>query len=302
MVDGMAGEKRVAIAGVTGLVGRGLPGLLAARGFAVTGISRGGKGNIPGIDRWQTPDTLDFSGHHAVINLAGEPVNQRWTATAKRRFRESRIGYTEEIVEAIGRLPRNARPQVLVNASAVGYYGDRADEFLTESSPPGSGYLADLCRDWEAAAHGAADLGLRTVMIRIGMVLGKEGGAFRQLKGVFKWGIGGRLGHGRQWMPWIHLDDLRQGIVHAVVSDTLEGAVNGTAPAPERNADFTKKFASAMHRPALLPVPAFALKLVFGEFAGALFDSQRAVPSALVADGFEFRFHRLEDALADLTA
>ena len=302
MVDGMAGEKRVAIAGVTGLVGRGLPGLLAARGFAVTGISRGGKGNIPGIDRWQTPDTLDFSGHHAVINLAGEPVNQRWTATAKRCFRESRIGYTEEIVEAIGRLPRNTRPQVLVNASAVGYYGDRADEFLTESSPPGSGYLADLCRDWEAAAHGAADLGLRTVMIRIGMVLGKEGGAFRQLKGVFKWGIGGRLGHGRQWMPWIHLDDLRQGIVHAVVSDTLEGAVNGTAPAPERNADFTKKFASAMHRPALLPVPAFALKLVFGEFAGALFDSQRAVPSALVADGFEFRFHRLEDALADLTA
>ena len=302
MVDGMAGEKRVAIAGVTGLVGRGLPGLLAARGFAVTGISRGGKGNIPGIDRWQTPDTLDFSGHHAVINLAGEPVNQRWTAVAKRRFRESRIGYTEEIVEAIGRLPRNTRPQVLVNASAVGYYGDRADEFLTESSPPGSGYLADLCRDWEAAAHGAADLGLRTVMIRIGMVLGKEGGAFRQLKGVFKWGIGGRLGHGRQWMPWIHLDDLRQGIVHAVVSDTLEGPVNGTAPAPERNADFTKKFASAMHRPALLPVPAFALKLVFGEFAGVLFDSQRAVPSALVADGFEFRFHRLEDALSDLTA
>ena len=162
--------------------------------------------------------------------------------------------------------------------------------------------MADLCRGWEAAAHGAADLGVRTVMVRIGMVLGKEGGAFRQLKGVFKWGIGGRLGHGRQWMPWIHLDDLRQGIVHAVVSDTLEGAVNGTAPAPERNADFTKKFASAMHRPALLPVPAFALKLVFGEFAGALFDSQRAVPSALVADGFEFRFHRLEDALSDLTA
>ncbi len=302
MVSGMAGEKRAAVAGVTGFVGRGLPGLLGARGFAVTGISRGEKAGIPGIDRWQKPETLDFSGHQVVINLAGEPVNQRWTAEAKRRFRESRVDYTEKIVGAIRRLPEADRPRVLVNASAVGYYGDRGDDFLIETAGPGAGYLADLCRDWEAAAQGAADLGVRTVLVRIGMVLGKEGGAFRQLRGIFKWGIGGRLGHGRQWMPWVHLDDLRAAIIHAAVSETLEGPVNGTAPAPERNADFTRKLAAALHRPAFLPVPAFPLKLAFGEFAGALFDSERAVPSALVSDGFQFRFNRLEDALGNLTS
>jgi len=300
MLPGMAEKRKAAVAGVTGLVGRGLPALLAAQGFSVTGISRAGTGDVPGVGRWQKPDSLDLSGHQAVINLAGEPVNQRWTEERKKRFRESRVGYTENIVAAIARLPEGERPAVLVNASAVGYYGNRGDEFLTEAAGAGAGYLADLCRDWEVAALGAEELGVRTVMIRIGLVLGREGGAFRQLRGIFRAGIGGRLGDGRQWMPWIHLEDLRRGIIHAVVSGNMRGPVNGTAPTPERNADFTKKFAAAMHRPAVLPVPGFALKLAFGEFAQALLDSGRAVPSALVADGFAFRFGTLEEALAEL--
>lgn len=296
----MAGERRAVIAGVTGLVGRGLPPLLDELGFSVTGISRAGSGDVPGVERWQTPADMDLSGHEVIINLAGEPVNQRWTEERKRHIRESRVGYTQGIVAAIGRLPEGQRPAVLVNASAVGFYGNRGDEFLTETSVAGGGYLADLCKDWEAAAIGAEELGVRTVMIRIGVVLGKEGGAFRQLRGIFRLGMGGRLGSGRQWMPWIHIEDLRRSIVHAAVSGSLRGPVNGTSPVPERNVDFTKKFALAVHRPALLPVPGFALKLVFGEFAQALLDSERAVPSALVADDFRFKFQTLDQAFMDL--
>lgn len=296
----MASEKRVAITGVTGFVGRGLPAMLAEKGFAVTGISRAGKGDVPGVDRWQKPEDPDFSGHAAIINLAGEPINQRWTDAAKKRFRESRVGFTDKIVAAIRRLPENDRPGVLVNASAVGFYGDRGDDFLTETAAPGNGYLADLCVDWEAAAFAARELDVRVAAIRTGVVLGKGGDAFEQLHKVFKFGVGGKLGTGRQWMPWIHVDDLRSAIVHAVVSPTLDGPFNGTSPAPERNRDFTRKLAAAVKRPAILPVPGFALKIVLGEFAEALLASQRAVPSALVSDGFAFRFNRLEDALADL--
>jgi uncharacterized protein (TIGR01777 family) len=301
MLEDMSGEKRAAIAGVTGLVGDGLAPLLVAQGYSVTGISRAGTGDVPGVSSWQKPDALDLSGHHAVINLAGEPVNQRWTEERKKRFRESRVNYTEKLVAAIGQLPHGDRPEVLVNASAVGYYGHRGDEFLTEAAEPGAGYLADLCRDWEDAAMKAEKFGVRVVKLRIGLVLGRKGGAYRQLRGIFRLGVGGRLGGGRQWMPWIHLEDLQRGIVHSVVSRSIHGAVNGTAPSPERNSDFTKKFAIAMDRPALLPVPGFALKAVFGEFAQALLDSSRAVPSALVADGFSFKFSSLEEALADLT-
>jgi uncharacterized protein (TIGR01777 family) len=212
------------------------------------------------------------------------------------------VDFTRGIVAAIAALPEGGRPRVLVSASGVGCYGDRGDEHLAESAETGSGFLEDLCRDWEEAARAAEALGVRVVTIRIGIVLGKGGGAYPQLRRVFRLGFGGRLGDGRQWMPWIHVDDLRAAIVHAVVSETLSGPVNGTAPSPERNADFTRKFAAAMHRPTIFPVPAFALKMVFGEFASSLLYSQRAVPAALVADGFGFRFDALEEALADLSA
>ena len=292
--------KRAAIVGVTGFVGRGLPALLAEIGMATTGVSRAGTGSVPGIDRWQSPETLDFAGHHAVINLAGEPIDQRWTDESRRRFHESRVGLTVRVVEAIAKLPDDQRPKVLVNASAVGIYGDRGDEILTDTARPGNGYLADLCIDWEDAARDAETLGIRVVRLRIGIVLGENGPAFEKLRRVFKLGLGGPLGHGKQWMPWIHLADLRAAIVHAVISETLTGPVNGSAPNPERNADLTRKLAAALHRPAILAVPGFALKLVLGGFGEVLLAGQRALPAALEADGFRFQFPTLEAALADL--
>lgn len=296
----MQTDQRVAIVGVTGFLGRGLPSLLADRGFATTGVSRAGSGQVPGVAHWQSADALDFTGHHAVINLAGEPIDQRWNEKNRRRFRESRVGVTTRIVEAIAKLPAAERPRVLVNGSAVGIYGDRGDELLADSARRGQGYLADLCHDWEDAAKDAESLGVRVVRLRTGVVLGKGGPAFEKLYTLFKFGIGGRLGPGTQWMPWIHVADLRAAIVHAVTSATLVGPVNGVSPHPERNSDFTRKLASALHRPAILPSPAFALKLVLGEFSSALLGSQRAIPAALAADGFQFQFPTFESALADL--
>jgi uncharacterized protein len=298
--SGMSEQQRVAIVGVTGFIGRGLPAELQRRGWSITGVSRGGSGTVAGVDRWQNSQSPDLADHAAVINLSGEPIDQRWTDEKKRAFHDSRIGVTRSLVDAIAALPEARRPKVLVNASAVGIYGDRGDEPLTEDSPPGTGYLADLCRDWEDAALPANALGLRVVRVRIGIVLGRDGAAFKKLLAVFKSGIGGRLGSGRQWMPWIHVDDLRSAIVHAALSDHLDGPLNGSAPQPECNADFTRKLAAALHRPAILPVPGFALKLAFGGFGGALLAGQRALPAALEADGFEFRFPTLESALGDL--
>jgi uncharacterized protein (TIGR01777 family) len=298
----METRQRVAVYGVTGFIGRGLPALLAQHGFACTGITRSGAGDVPGVDRWQRPDAPKLAGHHAVINLAGERIDRRWTAANRQRFHDSRVAVTRRIVADIAALPPEERPKVLVNASAVGIYGNRRDDILTESAAAGNGYLADLCLAWEQAASEAAALGLRVVYPRIGVVLGRGGAAFEKLLMVFKSGLGGRLGNGRQWMPWIHLDDLRAALVHAVVSDSLKGPVNCTAPAPERNVDFTRKFAKAVRRPALLPVPGFALKLALGGFGGVLLEGQRAVPAALQHDGFSFQYPTLESALGNLLA
>lgn len=294
--------RRVAIIGVTGFVGHGLPALLAEHGIATTGVSRAGRGDIPHVDRWQTPDALDFSGHDAVINLAGEPIDRRWTEASRRAFHESRVGVTTRVVEALAKLPDPDRPKVLLNSSAVGIYGDRGDEVLTESARPGTGYLANLCIDWEDAARDAESLEVRVIRLRIGVVLGKDGGAFRKLRPVVKSGLAGPLGSGRQWMPWIHLADLRSIIVHSLLSADIRGPLNGSAPNPERNRDLTRKLAVALHRPAILPAPAFALRLLLGEFSSALLASQKAVPAALVAGGFRFRYPTLEDALRELLA
>jgi len=298
----MEPPQRAAIIGVTGFVGRGLPALLADVGISCTGVSRAGSGKVVGVDQWQRPDALDFSAHSAVINLAGEPIDRRWTAASKQLFHDSRVGVAERVVESIGKLPEAARPRVLINASAVGIYGDRNDEILTDTAARGEGYLADLCSDWENAAIATESLGVRVVRLRIGIVLGRDGSAFKKLLFVFKLGIGGKLGSGKQWMPWIHLADLRSAIVHAVVSPSLKGPVNATAPQPERNANFTRKLAAALHRPALLDAPGFALKIALGGFGGALLAGQRALPDALEADGFHFQYPTLERALDDLLA
>lgn len=296
----MESNNRVAILGVSGFIGRGMPALFAARGMVTTGISRQPKNDVIGVACWQTVDSMDFSGHDAVINLAGAPIDQRWTEENKRQFHESRVGMTIKVVEAIAKLPEEKRPKVLINGSAVGIYGDRGDEILTETARPGEGYLAELCYDWEHAAKDAELLGVRVVLLRTGIVLGPGGGAYAKMLPVFKFGLGGPFGHGVQWMPWIHLDDLRAAIVHSVFSETLAGPVNGTAPNPDRNSDFTRKLAKAVHRPAFLAVPGFALKLALGEFGGTLLQGQRALPAALEADGFHFRYPTLEQALAAL--
>lgn len=293
-------SKRVVIYGASGFVGKGLASMLSSEGWEIIGVSRKGTGDVAGVSKWTTPAKADLEGCEAVVNLSGEAIDQRWTAANKRAFHESRIGVTNEIVNKISLLSEERRPKVLINASAVGYYGERGDEVLDETASRGEGYLADLCADWEKAALPAEALGVRIVRLRIGVVLGSGGKAFEKLLNIFKAGIGGRLGNGKQWTPWIHVDDLRCAIVFSLNHPNLHGAVNGTAPHPETNAELTRKFAKAVRRWVFLPVPGFALKIAFGGFGGALLEGQRALPKQLLDAGFEFRFSKLEDALEDL--
>jgi uncharacterized protein (TIGR01777 family) len=233
----------------------------------------------------------------AIVHLAGEPVAQRWTAEVKRRIRESRVEGTRRLVEALSALPR--RPGVLVTASAVGYYGARGDELLDESSPPGAGFLPEVCVAWENEAQAAAALGMRVATIRIGVVLDARGGALARMLLPFRLGAGGRLGSGQQWMSWIHLADLAEQFRFAL-ENPVTGVWNGVAPVAVTNREFTKELAQALHRPALLPVPALALKIAFGEMSEVLLESQHVAPRAAQAAGFRFRFPQLGPALADL--
>ena len=293
-------SRRVVIYGANGFIGKGLASMLCAEGWEVIGVSRKGTGDAAGVSKWTTPAEADLSDCTAVVNLSGEPIDQRWTEANKRAFHSSRIGVTDEIVKKISVINEERRPRVLVNASAVGYYGGRGDEVLDETATRGEGYLADLCVEWEKVALPAEALGVRVARLRIGVVLGRGGKAFEKLLTVFKAGIGGRLGNGKQWMPWIHVDDLRRAIVFSLNHPELHGAVNGTAPNPETNAKLTYKLAKAVRRPAFFQVPGFVLKLAFGGFGGALLEGQRAVPKQLLQAGFEFQFGKLEDALRDL--
>ena len=233
----------------------------------------------------------------AVIHLAGETVAQRWNAEVKARIRDSRVLGTRRLVDAIARVPH--RPKILICASAIGIYGDRGDEVLTETSPPGSGFLVDTCRAWEQEADRAAQFGLRVVKLRIGFVLGNDGGALAKMVPAFRAFAGGCLGSGKQWMPWIHADDVAELFVHAVEND-VSGVWNATSPNPVTNADFTRQLARAVHRPALFPVPPIALKLAFGELAQHMLDSARVIPEAALRAGFQFRYPELKGALQNL--
>jgi len=300
MAFSSAAPGPVAIIGATGFIGRALAAELAAAGISVTGVSRSAHRPVAGIDRWQQLDRLDLSGHCAVINLAGEPIDRRWTAERKKRFYDSRVGVTQRLIAHLREIRHGDRPEVLVNGSGIGIYGDRGDEVLNESSGRGLGYLADLCFEWETAAMEAEALGMRVVLLRTGIVLGKGGAAFEKLRCAFLLGLGGRLGSGRQWMSWIHLRDLTGAVLHVLETPELFGPVNGCAPQPERNANFTRKLAAALHRPAVLPVPEIALKLALGGFGEALLASTHAIPAALERTGYRFQFPRLEEALRDL--
>jgi uncharacterized protein (TIGR01777 family) len=294
-------EGSLGIVGASGFIGRELARQATEAGWKVCGFSRQARGPEAGIPAWREwSDHPDFRGLTALVNLAGEPINRRWTAANKRLFHESRIGVAETLRRGVEKLSADERPRVLVNSSAVGIYGDRGDEILEDTAVAGSGYLAQLCRDWEAAADGVAALGLRVMKWRIGIVLGRDGGSFKQMALPFRFGLGGRLGPGTQWLPWIHVEDMAASMLYGIGHGSLVGPVNGTAPEPERNADFTRKLARALKRPAFATVPPFVLKLVMGDFATAVLASHRAVPRALLESGFRFRYPTLEMALAEL--
>ncbi len=294
----------ITLTGATGFIGRRLAGRLLVGSHSLHVL---GRRAVPGLSlsAWDaggnaSPPLESLRDSQAVVHLAGEPVSQRWTPEARQRIRSSRVEGTRRLVEALAAFPRP--PAVLVCASAIGIYGSRGDEILTESSPPGGGFLAEVCQEWEQAADQAASAGIRVVKLRTGVVLGPGGGALQRMLPLFKAGLGGRLGSGRQWMSWINLEDLVELICLALEQPELAGPVNATAPSPVTNAEFTRQLAARLRRPALLPVPAFALRMVFGEMASVLLDSQRVLPQAALAAGFRFRYPELGPALRDLLA
>lgn len=236
---------------------------------------------------------------HAVVNLMGESIAEgRWTPAKKQRIRDSRVVGTQRLVAAIGNM--DIKPQVVVSASAVGIYGDHAEQEITEHCQPGEGFLAEVCQAWEAAAHPLIAMGVRLVTIRTGIVMSPAGGALTSMLPIFKSGLGGRLGDGRQFFPWIHLEDLVSLIVWAINNDCVKGVYNASAPTPVTNREFTTTLATILNRPAMLPVPRLALRLALGEFADSLFASQRVIPKAAMLDGFKFQFENLQDCLIDL--
>lgn len=247
----------------------------------------------------EPPPAEAFRGVDAVFHLAGESVAAgRWTKARMARIRESRVAGSRHLVEALDKLTE--RPKVLVSASAVGYYGSRGEEVLTEESPPEDDFLAEVCRAWEREAMKAQEFGVRVVTPRIGVVLGRGGGALQKMLTPFRLGLGGPLGSGKQWMPWIHVEDLVRLLIFAAEHENLRGPVNAVAPGIVRNKEFTKTLGRTLHRPAFLPAPYVGLRLLFGRFAKVLFASQRVEPRAATAAGFEFRFPNLGDALADI--
>lgn len=299
---------RVLVTGGTGFVGRRLVEALSARGDAVVALSRSvdsasaqALARLPGVQvrSWNGVDVESLlplmDGVDGVVSLAGEPViGRRWSDAQKARILDSRVRATRALAEAMRRSPRP--PSVFVSASAIGFYGDRGDAEVDESTSAGSGFLADVCRQWEAAA-GLAPPSVRTVMLRIGIVLGDAGGSLGKMALPFRLGLGGRLGSGRQWTSWIHLDDVVGLVLRALDDEQLRGPVNGTAPEPVTNAELTRVMGRVLHRPAVLPVPAAALRLMLGEAACVLLEGQRVVPRRALSAGYAFRFTSLEPAL-----
>lgn len=295
---GAGRPRRIAVTGSSGFVGSALVPFLSAGGHEVVPLVRGGRGGGIAWDPANgTIDAAALEGLDAVVHLAGESVaSGRWTAARKRRILESRAAGTRLLAETLARLER--KPRVLVAASAIGVYGDRGDERLDESSAPGAGFLAQVCREWEEATGAAERAGIRVVHARVGIVLGAAGGALRRMLLPFRMGAGGRIGNGRQWMSWIALDDLLGVLGHAIFDESVRGALNAVAPEPVINAELARTLGHVLDRPAVAPLPALAVRLVFGEMGRELLlSSQRVESRALERTGFELRHPRLEGAL-----
>lgn len=295
---------KVLITGATGLIGRALCRSLSEQGHAVVALSRSPETTrglaAAELHKWdprfgQFP-ARTLAGVDAVVHLAGEPiVARRWSEEQKKLIRDSRVLTTRTLVEAFRSLDQ--RPAVFVCGSAVGFYGDRGDEQLVETSPVGKGFLSEVCQEWENEAARASELGMRVVEVRTGVVLSANGGALPKMLAPFKLGLGGRLGSGKQWFPWIHIRDIVGIFSHAMRSSLLEGPVNGVAPEAATNAEFTSHLARVLHRPAFLPVPELALRVLMGEMAEALLGSQRVIPAAALASKYEFHYQSLTPAL-----
>ena len=299
---------RTLVTGATGFVGRRLLSKLEDPGVVTRNASKTkaklGK-TVGEILEWDVAahsmELAEGAEYPAVINLMGESIAEgRWTDEKKKRIRDSRVLGTRNLVDSLiqsGRLPN-----VFVSASAVGFYGDPGNDIVTEQHIVGEGFLSEVCQQWEAEALRIADHGVRVVLVRIGIVLGKEGGALEKMVPLFRWGLGGKLGDGQQWMPWIHVDDLVNLIVWSINTDQVSGPINAVAPNPVRNIDFTRGLAAAVGRPAFLPAPKFGLRIALGEFAESLFFSQRVVPEKALTNGFNFQFKDLESALAEIVS
>jgi uncharacterized protein (TIGR01777 family) len=299
---------RVLITGATGFIGRALVPRLQRDGHSIVAWVRnesrarsllGADVDLVPAMRGHAALVDALAGADAVVNLAGEAlIGKRWTPERRRVLAESRVGVTTDLVRAIA--AATPRPRVLVSGSAVGWYGDRGDELLTETSKPGGDFLAHLCRDWENAARAADVSDVRVVLLRTGVVLGRNGGALAQMLPPFKLGAGGPIGNGRQYLPWIHLHDLVSAVAVIIADERYRGPVNGVAPEEATSRTFAAALGRALHRPAILPTPAFALRALFGEAATVLLASQRVAPAVLTGLGFTFAFPTLDAALADI--
>jgi uncharacterized protein (TIGR01777 family) len=293
------------VTGGTGFVGKRLLPLLDHPIVLSRNIERAQRSIGAACGRVVAWDPMDgppppeaFDGVDVVLHLAGESVAEgRWTKAQKAKIRESRVIGTRNLVEGLARAEH--RPRVLVSASAVGYYGDRGEEELTERSTPGDDFLADVCIEWEREALAAEKRGARVAMLRTGIVLG-HGGALAKMLTPFRLGAGGPLGNGKQWMPWIHVDDMARMYVHAATTGSIHGPMNAVAPKPVRNSEFTKALGRALHRPAFMPAPYLGLRLLFGEFAKVLFASQRVLPKVALESGFQFQYPEIDAALRQI--
>ncbi len=289
------------VTGATGFIGSKLVKEILARGHAVYYLARRRSTNLPSqasFHPWkegEKPELNALSRIDVVIHLAGEPIAQRWTAEVKKRIYDSRVEGTRNLVAAMRTLQH--KPLALISSSAMGYYGDRGNEILTENEKPGTDFLAEVCKDWEREALRARELGVRVVPIRTAMVLGRGGGALKEMLPPFRLGMGGRFGDGRQWVSWIHIKDLIDLYLFAAENTAINGPLNGSSLEPVTNADFTKALAHALHRPAFLPIPKFVMRVVLGEMSDFLYVSARVVPRAAEEAGFAFKFTTVEAAL-----
>ncbi len=290
-------RMRVGITGASGFLGSAIVAEGIRRGWDIVAFSRRSECVVAGASELRSlGDPIDLNGLDGLVNLAGEPVMGLWTRDRKRRILESRVDLADGLVGAVAKMEEPGRPSVLVTASAVGYYGNRGDETLDEESDVGFGFLAGVCRDWEAAAMRASRLGVRVVLPRIGFVLG-DGGALKRLRPLFKLGLGGRLGDGRQWMSWIHLADVARIFADCVENSALRGPVNCVAPHPATNREFTAAYARVLRRKAWCRVPAALLSRLPGGMGEMFLGGQRAEPVVLKAFGFQFEHPSLEEAL-----